>query len=493
MSRASPKLPPVVSASGAYYAAHAFVVVAGLISMPIMTRLLSKAEYGLLGLVYATASIFALVGGMGFGEAAVRLYGEQRQRGPAALRNLCSTLVGGAFAAGSLVGLALAAVAGWLGGAGSSPYVDCLPLVAVLVVIRAVSGVIYQIFRAQERAGAHALTQVCVRYGTTVVAIAGLLLFRRNAATVMVAALLVESVAVAVRLADLWRRGLISMPERAGGLLRTAVAYGLPLAVAGSARFLLDYADRFLIERLLGLDAVATYGVAYDIAAKLGETFSTPIQLAAVPILFRLWVAEGQEATSRFASDVLTYAIAIAIPIATLYLIYCETIIVLLASDKYRNAAELTPYLLPGVLLSSLNFVVTAGLTVQKRTTVLALTVCGAALLNVALNLVLMPRWQLVGAAIATTTAYAVLVVASHFLAGAVVQLRLGYGVLLKAAIATALSVLLLQFLALTAPSGAVGVALGLLVGTSTAAAIFAGLDPRLRQLAIGQIPRSRR
>jgi O-antigen/teichoic acid export membrane protein len=485
--RVSPKLPAIVSASGAYYLAYGLMIVAGLISMPIMTRVLSKAEYGLLGLIYLTATVFALVGGLGLGEAAVRLYGENLARGEAALRDLCGTLVGGAFAAGMIVAVALATIPLWIPGLASEPYLACLPLAAALVVIRSMSGVAFQIYRAQERAGAHALTQVGQRYGSLIVALLFLFLFRRAAITVIIASLLVEVVALIIRLVDLARRGVLGIPRQPRPIFSTAIAYGLPLALAASARFLLDYADRFMIERLLGLDAVAMYAVPYDLTAKVGDALATPIQLAAVPIIFRLWVDEGQASTSRFASDVLSYMIAMALPIAVLYLIYSEEIIVLLASAKYRGAGELTPFILPGVLLGTLNFLVVVGLTVQKRTGIVAMTVCGVAALNVILNLILIPSWQLTGAALATTASYAVLLVVNYYFAAGAITLRPDYGILMKAALATTLSILLLQQLDLLDPVSAIPLMVALALGVLAAAVVFAVLDPRLRALLVAQ------
>lgn len=489
MNRIATRLPPVVSASGWYYAAHALIIIAGLISMPIMTRLLSKSEYGLLGLVYLTAAVFALIGGLGFGEAAVRLYGEHRDHGSnARLRDLCGTLIAGAFGASTVVAIGLAAAPFVFSGAGNESYMHCLPLAAALVVIRATSAVIFQIYRAEERAGTHALTQIGLRYGTLVVALLFLVLFPRTAFTVILATLTVELAALVVRLNQLRRRQMIGIPRQVRPIFGVAIAYGLPLALAGSARFLLDYADRFLIERMLGLDAVATYGVPYDIAAKLGETLATPIQLAAVPIIFRLWTTEGRVATSRFASDVFSYMIAMALPLTVLYLMYSEEVIVVLASEKYRGAGELTPYLLPGVLLGNVNFLIVAGLTVHKRTTVLAMSVCGAALLNVILNLVLIPYWQLIGAAVATTVSYVTLTIVTFRLAADSIALRLDYRVLIKAVAATAVSVLVLHQLRLIEASSAGTLVLALALGSATAASVFAALDERLRHLAAVQI-----
>jgi O-antigen/teichoic acid export membrane protein len=158
------------------------------------------------------------------------------------------------------------------------------------------------------------------------------------------------------------------------------------------------------------LDAVATYSVSYDVADRLGDALLFPAQLAVVPIVFRLWAEQGSEVTAQFVSRVLTYMIAILIPVAALYLIFSREIIVLLASAKYQESAALTPYLLPGVLLASLNFIVVVGQTIKKNTGRLALNVAAVAVLNIALNLLLVPHWRLVGAAVATTIAYTALV-----------------------------------------------------------------------------------
>jgi O-antigen/teichoic acid export membrane protein len=486
-------LPPVITASGAYYVAYGLLVVAGLISLPIMTRLLSKAEYGLLGLIYSTVSVLAVIGGMGFGEAAVRLYGEHRRRGLEDLRDFCNTLLGGSLTAGGLIAVILATTAALARGESTDSYIACLPLASLLVLIRSASGIVGQIYRAQERAVAHAATQISMRCGTMIVGISFLLLFRRAAYTVIIAAVLVEAAVLAVRLFDLRRRGIISMPRLAPQVLATAASYGLPLALASSAHFLLSYADRFMIERMLDLDAVGTYSVPYDIAAKLGEVLSTPVQLAAVPIIFRMWIVEGRDAASRFSSDVLTYVMAILLPIATLYLVYNEALIVVLASEKYADAAWLTPFLLPGIVMGSINFIVTAGLTVQKRTMVLAALVCGAALLNVGLNLILIPRWGLAGAAVATTIAYAALLASNILAAGAALELRLRWEILVKAVAATAASVSLLRALDLISVVSPPQLVLGLSLGTAAALCVFVALDQRLRSLVALQLGGERR
>jgi O-antigen/teichoic acid export membrane protein len=347
--------------------------------------------------------------------------------------------------------------------------------------VRAVSTVVFEIQRAQERALAYALSQLGIRYGTTIVAVAAMLVWARTAVAVIAAGLLVEVAVLGWRLAELRRHGLIARP-RLSPVVRAALSYGLPLALAGSARYVLDYGDRLLIERMLGLEAVAIYSVPYDLAHRLGDALMLPVQLAAVPLLFRLWVEKGPEAASRMASQVLTYVIALSAPVVVLYLLYNQAVIVLLASTTYTASAALTPYLLPGILLERLSFVVVVGLTVQKRTVPLALILCAVALLNLILNLLLIPVWHLTGAAIATTTAYAAMFTAQYWMSRASIRLRVDGMVVAKAAAATAAAVALLSVTDRIRASDVTEVASSVVAGGAVAFAVFAVLDARLRR-----------
>ena len=478
------------TASGVYFGAHALMIGASLISMPILTRLLSKAEYGLVSLLFSTVTVIAVVSGMGFGEATVRFYGERRREGPAALREVCDAMVGGALVVGLLAAAATALVATWVTDQLPPSYVDCLGVASALVLIRIVSGVLYQVYRAQERAKAYAAILVASRYATMMGAVALLLLYERTAFAVLAATVVVEAVAVVVRFIDLAARGAVSRPRLPRSILGGAIRYGAPLAIAGAAQLFLSYGDRVVIERILGLDAVATYSVSYDIADRLGDALLVPAQLAVVPIVFRLWTEQGSEATAQFVSRVLTYMIAILIPVAALYLIFSREVIVLLASAKYAESAALTPYLLPGVLLGSLNFVVVVGQTIKKNTGRLALNVAGVAVLNITLNLILVPYLHLVGAAVATTIAYTVLVMVNYAQSRAVIELRLDGSVIRTSLLAAAAMVALVCGVGPISSQSVVDLSVRGTAGALTAALVFVVLDGTMRQWTLARLQR---
>jgi O-antigen/teichoic acid export membrane protein len=435
----------IVGSSWGYFTTQAVIMLAGFVSMPVLTRLLSKEEYGLLNLVWASVNILALIGRLGFPQAMTRFFVERQQQGARHLSDFCGAMLGGAFAVSALVGIITALSVGWIAGRAQPQYARCLQLACLVVVTRVVLSVIYQTYRAQERVFAFNLVQVFSRFGTLALAMAFLFLVRATAYEVILATLIGESVVLVASLADLIGRGIVAWPTRAASwpAIALATAYGLPLVLATSSSFILEYGDRFMIQRFLGLDAVANYAVPYDLVQNVAAAVFSSVNLAVVPIVLRVWTEEGSEAATRLLSQLATYLLALAIPLAALLLMLNENLILLLASGKYSGSAGLTPYLLPGVFMGELNFLFAVPLMIEKDTRALAVITLLAGALNLLLNLVLLPRWGLPGAGVATTVSYAALTGATWLWSRPVspLRLRLRYAVIAKSAIATGIMV----------------------------------------------------
>jgi O-antigen/teichoic acid export membrane protein len=472
----------VVASSAGYFISQTLIMLGGFVSMPILTRLLTKEEYGVLNLVFASIAILLLVGQLGFPQATVRFYAEERRAHQTRFRNFCSNMLGGAFASSALVAVLAVIAVGWT--TGQVEYLRCMQLAGLVVITRAVSSVVLQLYRSEERVFAYASAQIIGRYATLGLAVTFLLLYQGKAREVILATVIGEGVVLAVCVMELMSRGAIGWPRIAWPTIAAATKYGLPLAIGGSASFVLDYSDRFLIQRFLGFDAVASYAVPYDLTQNLAATIFAPIRLAAIPIIFRLWASDGQEETSRFVSQVLTYMVALSIPIAALFLVMNHEIVLLLASAKYGSSAALTPYLLPGIFIGEMNFLIGVGLTIQKNTTLLALITLSGGLLNVFLNVLLIPVLGLIGAAAATTVSYVAVMGATYWKAQPVLRLRLGYAVVGKAIVATAVMVVLVLGFGPFSAGRAVDVALRGILGAGAAGMCMVILDRNIRERA---------
>jgi len=471
----------VVSSAG-YFISQTLAMLGGFVSMPILTRLLSKEEYGVLNLVFASIAILLIVGQLGFPQATVRFYTEERHEGRTRLRNFCSNMLGGALTSGALAAMVAAVTVGW--STGQVEYLRCMQLAGLVVIVRAATSVVMQIYRSEERVFAYAATQVVARYATLGLVVAFLLFHEGRAREVILATAIGEGIVLAVCVVELAARGIIGWPKISWPTIRAATKYGVPLAIGGSASFILDYGDRFLIQRFLGFDAVASYAVPYDLTQNLATAIFAPIRLAAIPIIFRMWTSDGQDETSRFVSQLLTYVVALSIPIGALFTVMNHDIILLLASAKYSASAALTPYLLPGIFIGEMNFLIGAGLTIQKNTSVLALIILSGGLLNVVFNLLFIPMLGLVGAAVATTVSYTAVTAATFWKAQPVLRLQLRFAVVGKAIVATAVMVTLVLGLGPFCAERVVDVAARGILGTGVAAMCMLILDRNIRERA---------
>jgi len=180
----------------------------------------------------------------------------------------------------------------------------------------------------------------------------------------------------------------------------------MPLMAAEISWVVLDSGDRFFIQHYLGAQALGFYAAAYGIAIYLQDVLMQPLQLALFPICMRVWNTEGKKATQDFLSRSLDHFILVAVAVVCVAIVTSRDVIVLLASRKFQQAHSLLPFLVIGLVLSAVTIFFRPGLMIHKRASKIAVATFYASILNIALNVVLLPRIGLVGAAIATTVSY---------------------------------------------------------------------------------------
>jgi O-antigen/teichoic acid export membrane protein len=221
----------------------------------------------------------------------------------------------------------------------------------------------------------------------------------------------VEGVILLQYLPLLSRRKLLSPGMFDVGFLRTAAAFSLPLMAAEISWVVLDSGDRFFVQHYLGAQALGFYAAAYGIAIYLQDVLMAPLQMALFPICMRVWNTEGKKATQDFLSRSLDQFILVAVAVVCVAIVTSRDVIVLLASRKFQEAHTLLPFLVIGLVLSAVTIYFRPGLMIHKRASKIAIATFYASILNIALNVILLPRIGLIGAAIATTVSYAGIVV----------------------------------------------------------------------------------
>jgi O-antigen/teichoic acid export membrane protein len=217
----------------------------------------------------------------------------------------------------------------------------------------------------------------------------------------------VEGVVLLQYLPVLSRRDLLSPAMFDGAFLVAALKFSFPLMLAEISWVVLDSGDRFFIQHYLGAQPLGFYAAAYGIAIYLQDVMMAPLQLALFPICMKVWNSEGKKATQEFLSRSLDQFMLAAVAVVCVAVVTSHDVIVLLASKKFQQAQTLLPFLVVGLVLSAITIYFRPGLLIHKRASKIAAATFYACVLNIGLNIVLLPRIGLVGAAVATMVSYA--------------------------------------------------------------------------------------
>jgi O-antigen/teichoic acid export membrane protein len=190
-------------------------------------------------------------------------------------------------------------------------------------------------------------------------------------------------------------------------LIRDALVYALPLIPAMLCTFTLSSADRLIIQADLGPTAVARYQIAYNVG-------DMPMLLLGVlttvwmPRIFALEAATERAAVLNASRDALYRLLT---PVVIGLSVGSPLVLRLWAPASYRpdDLLFVTALVIVTVIPFTAGLAARRGLLAEGRTATIAAATGVAAITNIILNLILVPRYELMGAAAATFLAYAVL------------------------------------------------------------------------------------
>jgi O-antigen/teichoic acid export membrane protein len=211
-----------------------------------------------------------------------------------------------------------------------------------------------------------------------------------------------------------------------------ALVFGLPMIIFEFSTLILDSGDRILIQHYLGSVSLGYYSAAYNVATYCQELVQAPLNLALVPMYVKLWTTKGREETQAFLSRALDDFLMIAIGVICAAVVCSRDALILLASARYERAAGLVPVLISGLMLYTLVIFFYPGLYLEKRTRTMAALVASASILNIILNIVLLPRMGLIGAVYATLASYAFLVAITVKASLRILPLHIRLGALMR-------------------------------------------------------------
>jgi O-antigen/teichoic acid export membrane protein len=428
-----------------YSLASLLTTVAGLISFPIFTRVFSVADYGVMNLISATLSIGVLIGKLGVQHSIVRfrsdiVAGQQ----PFALGPFYSTVFIGMAMTGILTAVVMllatqVAPPGWFG---STPRLrDLFAIACALIFVQVMESAVFNIARAEQVTSLLMKYQVAKKYCVLGLILLALFHVERTLGAFYTAMVIGESLA-AVTLVFLLFRGQQRPRPRARQfsppLYRQMLSYGIPMMVGYElSGVILSVGDRYVIEGMIGEAPLGLYSAAYNMCQYVQMVLIASVGTAIMPMYMQMWVQKGRDETAAFISRSLrTYAL-LAMPVVGGLAAVGPELLPSLASEKFLSATAVVPWVIAGMAMDGLGAMVGAGLFIQRRTRTIMVIVMTGAVLNIALNVVLIPPLGIVGSALATLLSYALTSIWMAIASRSILPIELPWGTALRAGIAS--------------------------------------------------------
>jgi len=185
-------------------------------------------------------------------------------------------------------------------------------------------------------------------------------------------------------------------------LLREMNRFGLPLVPTALFLWITNFSDRLFLVHLADTTEVGLYSVGVRIASAL-VLLLTAFRLAWPAFAYSI---DDDAAARRTYAYVLTYLVLVTTWVATGLALLSPWIVEWIAAPDFEESSRVVGPLAFSTVAFAGYLVVAIGVGRARRTQFNWVVTGAAAVVNIALNLVLIPPYGMMGAAIATIAAY---------------------------------------------------------------------------------------
>lgn len=198
---------------------------------------------------------------------------------------------------------------------------------------------------------------------------------------------------------------LLSLDTPAIGKYRELLSFSLPLLVSAMMVHVFGQLDTLMMGYFVSTSDVGVYNVVYPLGELLTLSLAT-FRFVYMPIVSELDAESNYEEMKRVFQVITKWIAMMSLPVFLVIGLFPRIIINMTFGAKYNAGAIALSILAVGFFIHTVAGLNSETLTAMGRTRTIMWDNVAVAVLNVVLNLLLIPRYSFLGAAIATTSSY---------------------------------------------------------------------------------------
>lgn len=385
---------------------------AGFFLLPIYTRYLSPADYGIVNSLQVLNVILAVLFTMAIDRSVFRLYFDYKT--DCSKRDFLGTITISLFFISIFVLLILFVFRGAVGQIYESiefyPFYVYSILTAFFTVFSLVPKIYFQI---NEKAGKFVIISL-LQFILSSALILWFIIKEREGAVGMLKGGMLASIVMALIFIFISIK-TINFTFKLH-IFKESLSFSLPMIPALLSAWILNMSDRIFIERYIDLHAVGLYSLAYKISS-LVLIISSSITRAYKPVFYRLANSENQDDAKIKLFQYNNIYMIVVLMLMFFIIFFAKELIIILLEPKFQEAYKLVPILSLTYLIAVTSGLLNLMVYQEKKVTQLMIVGLISAALNIGLNFLLIPLFGTFGAAYATLISVSIVFVLSFKIA----------------------------------------------------------------------------
>ncbi|TDP11589.1 oligosaccharide flippase family protein [Halanaerobium congolense] len=378
---------------------------------PIYTRYFTPAEFGVFDLSITAISVIAPLGMLGTSDALFRFYFEEKDL------SFRKQLISNGLRFVSYFSLLFSIFILFFNDEiakfylGSSDYVIYINLVALIVFLTNIANITQAIIRMENNRKIITKVTVIQAVSTFIFSVLFVVVLELNMEYILVTQAITLTIVIYITGKYGWKYINLKELKLDRDLMKQILEYGLPLTPVFLGYWILKTSDRLIISYYHGVSMVGIYAVG--------------AKLSAIANLFQSIFGKGWQYFSFSTMEdvdahiiygkIFEVVFLFGILTINFLIFYSDLIFEVLFDDRYYNAWVVVPLLTVGPFVMILKWITGIGFQIKKKTYYSTVTIFIASIINVILNFLLIEKYNIMGAAVATVISYIILLFLTYW------------------------------------------------------------------------------
>lgn len=365
--------------------------------VPLYTRVLVPADYGKLELVNTVGAILAMLYGLLVANGYSRLY----------FQNKDAKWRKSLFFSGQVFSIFCCIIAGGLSFIYAETIADIifnfpggaifLKLVTIVTLFKVLTLIPMNNIRNREKAVLYISINAIYLLVNTLLTIYFLVYQKLEVKGVLYAQIISGIVELITLYCFTWNQS--SFRFSYSGLI-SMLSFSIFLIPSNLSSFVLNYSNRYFLNEYMDIKEVGLYSLGAKIAGIIPFLFTEPVKMAFAPYIYNM--IDDAEKCKKHLADFSRFFFAGLAIIAIIISFFAKEAIAIMADTNYSGSHSIVFILSASYLFMGLAGIIVTGIHISMKTWLVSLIWAFSAVINIVLNILLIPKYGRLGASIAT-------------------------------------------------------------------------------------------